>query len=158
MIEAGGTNVFNNRKFVAGLALRRLWLRRVGVLHGSEIQVELGLLFVALVLVLLAKAQDFLQDFHIEALSLGLSEDFLLAFIQRLDLLVDVFNALDKGANAIAGDSCRICHALSLFQRAYGIGMKVTEKLIKESSRVWLDESWMGIRPLRTARPPAAKS
>ena len=38
----------------------------------------------ALVLVLLAQAQDFLEDFHIEALSLGLCEDFLLALIQEL--------------------------------------------------------------------------
>ena len=82
-----------------------------------EIQVEQGLLFVALVLVLLAQAQDFPEDFHIEALSLGLCEDFLLALVQRLDLFVDAFNALDKGANAIAWDSCRVCHACSLFKR-----------------------------------------
>ena len=48
------------------------------------------LLFVALVLVLLAKAQDLPEDFHIEALSLGFCEDFFLALIQRLDLVVDV--------------------------------------------------------------------
>src|SRR5271167_1328109 len=96
------------------LALRRLYLRRAGALHGSEIQVEQGLLFVALVLVLLAQAQDLPDDFHIEALSLGLREHFLLALIQRLDLFVDAFNSLDKGANAIAWDSCRVCHACSL--------------------------------------------
>jgi hypothetical protein len=86
------------------LALRRPRLRRAGALHGSEIQVEQRLLFVALVLVLLAQAQDFLKDSHIEALSLGLSEDFFLALIQRLDLFVDAFNALDEGANAVAWD------------------------------------------------------
>jgi hypothetical protein len=53
------------------LALRRLCLRRAGALHGSEIQVKQGLLFVALVFVLLAQAQDFPEDFHIEALSLA---------------------------------------------------------------------------------------
>jgi hypothetical protein len=63
-------------------------------------QVEQGRLFVALVLVLLAQAQDFLEDFHIEALSLGLSEDFLLALIQHLDLFVDAFNALDDDDHA----------------------------------------------------------
>ena len=89
------------------MALRRLCLRRVGALHGSEIQVKQGLLFIALVFVLLAQAQDFLEDFHIEALSLGLCEDFLLALIQRLDLFVDAFNALDEGANAIAWDFLR---------------------------------------------------
>src|ERR1700722_10413143 len=102
---------------VAGLTLRRLCLRRAGAFHGSEIQVEQGLLFVALVLVLLAQAQDFSEDFHVEALSLGLCEDFLLALVQRLDLLVDAFNALDEGANAIAGDSCRVSHACSLSKR-----------------------------------------
>jgi hypothetical protein len=55
-------------------------------------------LFVVLVLVLPAQAQEFPEDFHIEALSLGLREDFLLALIQRLDLFVDPFNALDEGA------------------------------------------------------------
>ena len=60
------------------------------------------ILFVPLVLVLLAQTQDFLEDFHIEALSLGLREDFLLALAQRLDLFVDAFNTLDEGANAIA--------------------------------------------------------
>ena len=74
-------------------------------------------MFVALVLVRLAQAQDLPEDFHLEALSLGLSEDFLLAFIQRLDLLVDAFNALDEGANAIAWNTRRVCHAYSLFKR-----------------------------------------
>ena len=64
----------------------------------TSIQVKQGLLFVALVLVLLAQAQDFLEDFHIEALSLGFSVDFLLALIQRLDLFVNAFNALDVSA------------------------------------------------------------
>jgi hypothetical protein len=60
-------------------------------LHSSEIQVEQGLLFFALVLVLLAQAQNFPEDLHIEALSLDLCEDFLLALVQRLDLFVDAF-------------------------------------------------------------------
>ena len=75
------------------------------------------ILFVALVLVLLAQAQDLPEDLHIEALSLCLCEDFLLALIQRLDLFVDAFSSLDAGANAIAWNSCRVCHACSLFNR-----------------------------------------
>jgi hypothetical protein len=47
-------NSFNHQKFVAGLALRRFCVRRVGALHGSEIQIEQGVLLVALVLVLLS--------------------------------------------------------------------------------------------------------
>src|ERR1700722_12061071 len=66
---------------------------------------------------LLAQAQDFPEDFHIKALTLGLCKDFLLALVQRLDLFVDVFNAIDKGANAIARDSCRVGHACSLSKR-----------------------------------------
>src|SRR5208283_5754966 len=107
---------FNDRKFDAGLALRRPCLRRASALHGPEIQVEQGLPFIALVLVLLAQAQDFPEDLHIEALSLGLCEGFLLALVQRLDLFIDAFNSLDKGADAIAWDSCRVCHACSFFQ------------------------------------------
>src|SRR3984957_4695447 len=122
---------FNNRKFVAGLALRRLCLRRAGALHGSEIQVEQGLLFVALVFVLLAQAQDFPEDFHIEALSLGLREDFLFALIQRLDLFVDAFNALDEGANAIAWDSGRVCHACSFVQE----GIRCSDESHREVNR-----------------------
>ena len=81
LIEARRETSFNTQKFAAGLALRRLYLRRAGALHGPEVQVEQGLLFVALVFVLLAQAQDLPEDFHIEALSLGLREDFLLALI-----------------------------------------------------------------------------
>jgi hypothetical protein len=57
-----------------------------------------------------------LEDFHVEALALGLCEDFLLALIQRRDLFVDVFDALDERANAIARDSCGVRNACSLFQ------------------------------------------
>jgi hypothetical protein len=74
----------------------------------------------AFVLVLLAQAQNFPKDFHIEALSLGLCEDLLLALTQRLDLFVDAFNSLDEGANAIAGDSsCPSC--LLLISRGHTI-------------------------------------
>jgi UvrD-like helicase C-terminal domain/ATP-dependent RecD-like DNA helicase SH3 domain/AAA domain len=117
LIEARVRTTFPEQPEVrCRLALRRLCLQRAGALHGPEIQVEQGLLFVALVLVLLAQAQDLPEDFHVEALSLGLCEDFLLALIQRLDLLVDAFNSLDEGPNAIARDSCRVRHACSSFQ------------------------------------------
>src|SRR5208337_5621153 len=105
-------------KLAAGLALGRLCLRRAGTLHSLEIQVEQGLLFVAFVLVLLAQAQDFPEHFYVEALSLGLCEDFLLLLIQRPDLFVDAFDALDERANAIAWDSCCVSHARSPSSRA----------------------------------------
>src|SRR5271166_3889119 len=93
------------------LGLSCLCFRCARALHGPEIQVKQRLLLVALVLVLLAQTKDFLKHFDVEALSLGFREDLLLPFIQRLDLFVDALNALDEGANAVAGDSCRICHA-----------------------------------------------
>jgi hypothetical protein len=98
-------------RLVADLALCRLCWRRAGALHGSQIEIEQRLLFVALVLVLLAQPKDFLEHFDVETLSLGFRENFLLPFIQRLDIFVDALNALDEGANAVAGNSCRICHA-----------------------------------------------
>ena len=94
-------------------------------------RVKQGFLFVALVLVLLAKAQDLLEDFHIKALSLGFCEDFFLAFIQRLDFVIDVLNSLDEGANAIAGIPAVSVMPAPRFKRSYGRAMKVTENLIE---------------------------
>jgi hypothetical protein len=71
------------------------------------------------------------ENKHIEALSLGLCEDFLLALIQRLDLFVDAFNALDEGANAIAWDSCRVCHACSFVQE----GIRYSDESHREVNR-----------------------
>jgi hypothetical protein len=94
-------------------------LRRAGAHHGSKIQVQQGVLFVALVLVLLAQPQDFPVDFNIEAFSLGLCEDFLLALIQRLDLFVDAFNSLDKRAVFVMrAPSSRGTHVCSESNRA----------------------------------------
>ena len=88
-------------------------------------------LFVALVLVLLAQAQNLPEDFHIETLSLGLCEDLLLALVQRLDLVVDVLNALDEGANAITRDSCASVMRAPRCRGRYGRATKVTEKLME---------------------------
>jgi hypothetical protein len=66
--------------------------------------------FVALVFVLLAQPKDFFQHLHIEAFAFGLGQNLLLPFIQRLNFFVDVLDALDKRANAIARYSHRVCH------------------------------------------------
>jgi hypothetical protein len=56
----------------SGLALCLISLRRASALHSPEIQIEQGFPFVALVLVLLAQAQNLPKHFHVEAVSLGL--------------------------------------------------------------------------------------
>ena len=52
--KKAGSPARDDRMFVTDLALRRLRLRRAGALHGPEIQVEQGVLFVAVLLLLLA--------------------------------------------------------------------------------------------------------
>ena len=71
-------------------------------------------MFVALVFVLLAQPKDFFQHLHIEAFAFGLGQNLLLPFIQRLNFFVDVLDALDKRANAIARYSHRVCHVSPL--------------------------------------------
>ena len=61
-------------------------------------------MLVTFVLVLLAQAKDFFNDFYIKAIALGFEENFLFALVQGLDLFLDVFDALNDGANAITGD------------------------------------------------------
>ena len=86
-------------------------------------------MFVALVLVLLAQPKDFFQHLHIEAFAFSLGENLLLALIQRLYLFVDVLDALDKRANAIAAiPTVSVMCRLSLM-RTYGMAEKVTERL-----------------------------
>src|ERR1700730_14601007 len=71
---------------------------------GVQVDVEQRLLLVALLRVLLAQPNHFAQDLHVEAVALGLLIDFLLVFVQRLDLFLDPLDALDDGAQLIAGD------------------------------------------------------
>ena len=58
-------------------------------------------MFVALILVLFTQAEDFLQHLNVEAFALGLGQNFLLTFIQCLDLFVDVLDPLDMRSPAI---------------------------------------------------------
>jgi hypothetical protein len=92
------------------------------ILYGPKIEVEQRLLFVALIPILFAQAKDFLQHFYVEALSLGLGEDFLLALIQRLKVFVDVLNALDERQNTITRNSNRVGHAVPLCDGSKGYG------------------------------------
>src|SRR5262245_57931846 len=70
---------------------------RVGRLDRMHVEVEERFLFVPLLLVLLANADHFTEYFDVEAVALGFREDFPLGFVQFLDLLVDVLDALDDG-------------------------------------------------------------
>ncbi len=103
-------------------ALCGFGLAGLRVLHSAQIQVEQRLLFVTLVLVLLSQAKDFFQHFYVEALSLGLGEDFLLALIQRLEFFVDVLNALDERQNTITWNSNCVGHAEPFFDESKGYG------------------------------------
>src|ERR1700722_15019455 len=102
--------------------LCRFGLHGRRILYRREIEVEQRLLFVALVLILFAQAKDFLQHFHVEALSLGLGEDFFLALIQRLKFFVDVLNTLDERQNTITRNSNRVGHAVPLCGGSKGYG------------------------------------
>jgi hypothetical protein len=54
-----------------------------------------------------------------------------LALIQRLDIFVDAFNALDEGANAITWDFRRGCHASPLFEE----GIRYSDESHREVNR-----------------------
>ena len=69
-------------------------------------------MLISFVLVLLTQADDFLDNFKVEAFALGFLENFLLALVQGLDLFLDVFDALNDGANAIAGDKYALTRPL----------------------------------------------
>jgi hypothetical protein len=97
-------------------------LRGRRILYGPQIEVEQRLLFVALVRILFAQAKDFLQHFYVEALSLGLGEDFLLALISGLKFFVDVLDALDERENMISRNSNRVGHAVPLCDGSKGYG------------------------------------
>src|SRR5215470_4393879 len=86
-------------------------------LDGFEIGVEQRLLLVALLLVLFAHANHFAQDLDIEAVALGFLIDFLLGFGEFLDLLLDVFDALDDRAQLITRNPNRFAHALPLVNK-----------------------------------------
>ena len=55
-------------------------------------------MLLALLLILLSYADHLFQDFHVEALTLGLCKDLLLVFGEALDLLLNVLDALNEGA------------------------------------------------------------
>src|SRR5215211_8448922 len=57
---------------------------RCGGVHGSHVDIEQGLVLVALVLVLFAKPDDLFQHLDIEALALGFREDLLLLLVELL--------------------------------------------------------------------------
>jgi hypothetical protein len=65
-------------------------------LHGAHVDVEQAVVLVALVLVLLSQLDDLLQDLHVEALALGLSEDLFLLLVDLLKLGLKVLNALNN--------------------------------------------------------------
>src|SRR5215217_2496987 len=59
---------------------------RVYSLHRPHIDVEQGVVLVALVLVLLAKPDDLLQDLHVKALALGFGEDLFFCSVSSCSM------------------------------------------------------------------------
>ena len=91
----------------------------------------------ALVLVLLSELDDLLEDLHVEALSLGLGEDFLLGLVQLLDLVLDLLDALHERADPIAWNSNDVTHGFSFAVcRPTLSGRGVSAPLIQSSSYV----------------------
>src|SRR5262249_27017533 len=79
-----------------------------------HVEVEERFLLVALLLVFLANADHFPQHLDVEAVALGFGKDFTLGFVEFLDLLLDVLDALDNGPQLIAWNVGRSAHGLLL--------------------------------------------
>src|SRR4051812_13634159 len=77
-----------------------------------QINLEERFQLVALLLVLLAHPDHLAKNLDVEAVPLGLEIDFLLGFGELLDLLVDVLDPLDNGAQLIARNIAWSAHWL----------------------------------------------
>jgi hypothetical protein len=87
----------NGRPLLSRLALRGLGpLELLGLRH-PEMEVGRRLSFVALILVLLVEANDFIERLHVEIFVFGLRDNFLPAFFERLGLFLD---SLDERRDA----------------------------------------------------------
>jgi hypothetical protein len=99
------------------------------ILDCPEIKVEERFLFVALILVLFAQAEDFLEDFDVEAFAFGFGKNLLLPLVQRFEFFLDMLNALDERQYAITRNSNRIVHAAFLLDGRKARSPKVVERL-----------------------------
>src|SRR6266852_1255119 len=79
---------------------------------GLHVDVQERFLLVALLLVQLAHPDDLAQNLDVEAVPLGLEVDLLLAFVELLDLLVDVLDTLDDRSQLVARNVSRSAHGL----------------------------------------------
>src|ERR1019366_4605473 len=83
--------------------------------NGLQVEVQQRFLLVALLLVLLAHSDHLPQNLDVEAVALGFEIDFLLAFGELFDLLLDTLNALDDGPQLITRNTLtRSAHGLLL--------------------------------------------
>jgi hypothetical protein len=78
---------------------------RAGCFHRPHIHIKQSVALVALALILLPQLDDFLEDFHIKALSLGLRKDFLFRLVQILQFGVQVLDPLYERTDPSAGNS-----------------------------------------------------
>ena len=73
-----------------------------GTLDGLQIGLQQRLQLVALLLILLADPDHLAKNLDVEAVALGFQVDLLLGFGELLDLVFDVLDPLDDGAQLIA--------------------------------------------------------
>ncbi len=109
--------------------LRRFCLRSFRLFHCSKIEIKKRIVFVAIIFILLAQTEDFLEDLHIEPFPFCLREDFFFPLVKRLDLLIDMSmrSIIDK-MRLPATPTVSVMSYLSLVLR-HGMAAKVTDRL-----------------------------
>jgi hypothetical protein len=79
-------------------------------LDRSQVNLKQGLVFFALLLILLSQPDDLSKDLNVEAIALGFLKNLPLAFVQLFDFFFDVLDAFDDGAQLIARNLNRSTH------------------------------------------------
>jgi hypothetical protein len=79
-------------------------------LDRSQVNLKQGLVFFALLLILLSQPDDLSKDLNVEAIALGFLKNLPLAFVQLFDFFFDVLDAFDDGAQLITRNLNRSTH------------------------------------------------
>jgi hypothetical protein len=84
------------RELYRGARAERLVVDRKRPLQERPIEIEQGFVLVALIFVQLAEAKNFFQHLQIKAFAFRSRQDLFFPLVQRLDLFVEVLDALDE--------------------------------------------------------------